>query len=227
MGSSPDTIVASLGLGPGTWVGQGRKGGAPGILWAHLTWPSLQGLCVICPRGVTVLLLLEFYVCFLVSCVCTCTSPGPGRLTIQIRNVLCIFTVVLIYSVAPGCVGGSGSGGIFQLITAILLSSCALALHAWQLDVRLRLDYVLASQEQGREERDNVERVKLDNKRVLFNLLPAHVTQHFLMSSPRNTVLYCQSCSQVGVMLTSIPKFNDFYIQLDDSNVGVRVCAPE
>ncbi|EPY77694.1 hypothetical protein CB1_001217002 [Camelus ferus] len=180
--------------------------------------------------------------------------------------------------------GGSGSGGSFQLITAILLSSCALALHAWQLDVRLRLDYVLASQsefssltssellspkalcqrgdgrillsaeytiigagscgswvpplaltcrlsarfkEQGREERDNVERVKLDNKRVLFNLLPAHVTQHFLMSSPRNTVLYCQSCSQVGVMLTSIPKFNDFYIQLDDRQQrGGAVSAP-
>ncbi|XP_072809154.1 adenylate cyclase type 2-like [Vicugna pacos] len=46
------------------------------------------------------------------------------------------------------------------------------------------------------------------------------------MSSPRNTVLYCQSCSQVGVMLTSIPKFNDFYIQLDDSNVGVQFLRP-
>nr|XP_010947727.1 adenylate cyclase type 1 [Camelus bactrianus] len=79
----------------------------------------------------------------------------------------------------------------------------------------------------GREERDDVERVKLDNKRVLFNLLPAHVTQHFLMSSPRNTVLYCQSCSQVGVMLTSIPKFNDFYIQLDDRQQrGGAVSAP-
>ncbi|XP_074217267.1 adenylate cyclase type 1 isoform X2 [Camelus bactrianus] len=78
-----------------------------------------------------------------------------------------------------------------------------------------------------REELDDVERVKLDNKRVLFNLLPAHVTQHFLMSSPRNTVLYCQSCSQVGVMLTSIPKFNDFYIQLDDRQQrGGAVSAP-
>ncbi|XP_072806212.1 uncharacterized protein [Vicugna pacos] len=42
--------------------------------------------------------------------------------------------------------GGSGSGGSFQPITAILLSSCTLALHARQLDVRLQLDYVSASQ---------------------------------------------------------------------------------
>ncbi|XP_072814215.1 uncharacterized protein [Vicugna pacos] len=45
--------------------------------------------------------------------------------------------------------GGSGSGGSFQPITAILLSSCTLALHARQLDVRLQLDYVSASQVRG------------------------------------------------------------------------------
>lgn len=33
-----------------------------------------------------------------------------------------------------------------------------------------------------------MERVKLDNKRILFNLLPAHVAQHFLTSNPRSMV---------------------------------------
>lgn len=33
-----------------------------------------------------------------------------------------------------------------------------------------------------------MEKVKLDNRRILFNLLPAHVAQHFLMSNPRNMV---------------------------------------
>lgn len=41
---------------------------------------------------------------------------------------------------------------------------------------------------QAEEERDDMEKVKLDNKRILFNLLPAHVAQHFLMSNPRNMV---------------------------------------
>lgn len=67
-----------------------------------------------------------------------------------------------------------------------------------------------------------MERVKLDNKRILFNLLPAHVAQHFLMSNPRNMDLYYQSYSQVGVMFASIPNFNDFYIELDGNNMGVE-----
>lgn len=41
---------------------------------------------------------------------------------------------------------------------------------------------------QAEEERDGMEKVKLDNRRILFNLLPAHVAQHFLMSNPRNMV---------------------------------------
>ncbi|EPY80094.1 adenylate cyclase type 1 [Camelus ferus] len=98
------------------------------------------------------------------------------------------------------------SGRSFEPIMAILLFSCALALHA----------------RQAEEERDDMERVKLDNKRILFNLLPAHVAQHFLMSNPRNMDLYYQSYSQVGVMFASIPNFNDFYIELDGNNMGVE-----
>lgn len=41
---------------------------------------------------------------------------------------------------------------------------------------------------QAEEDRDGMEKVKLDNRRILFNLLPAHVAQHFLMSNPRNMV---------------------------------------
>lgn len=67
-----------------------------------------------------------------------------------------------------------------------------------------------------------MEKVKLDNKRILFNLLPAHVAQHFLMSNPRNMDLYYQSYSQVGVMFASIPNFDDFYIELDGNNMGVE-----
>ncbi|ELK13049.1 Adenylate cyclase type 1 [Pteropus alecto] len=67
-----------------------------------------------------------------------------------------------------------------------------------------------------------MEQVKLDNKRILFNLLPAHVAQHFLTSNPRSMDLYYQSYSQVGVMFASIPNFNDFYIELDGNNMGVE-----
>lgn len=47
---------------------------------------------------------------------------------------------------------------------------------------------------QAEEERDDMEKVKLDNKRILFNLLPAHVAQHFLLSNPRNMVSHHGNC---------------------------------
>uniref|UniRef100_A0A8B9U4Z0 adenylate cyclase n=1 Tax=Anas zonorhyncha TaxID=75864 RepID=A0A8B9U4Z0_9AVES len=265
---------------------------------------------LIIPQSTIVLVLLVFCICFLVACIMylhvTRVQCFPGCLTIQIRTILCIFIVILIYSVAQGCVvgcmpwvwntnssssiviispGGTNKtmnelpcdtahyaflscvvgtltlaiflrvsslpkmilllfvtilyivilelsgyrkavgGGSFYMrgyepILAILLFSCALALHSRQVDLKLRLDYLWAVQ--AEEERDDMERVKLDNKRILFNLLPAHVAQHFLMSNPRNMDLYYQSYSQVGVMFASIPNFNDFYIELDGNNMGVE-----
>ncbi|NWI28555.1 ADCY1 cyclase, partial [Sula dactylatra] len=252
---------------------------------------------LIIPQSTVVLVLLVFCICFLVACIMylhvTRVQCFPGCLTIQIRTILCIFIVILIYSVAQGCVvnaeplilcvvyslipgpalrtptklithelngqripclripmaglvclcllkptshyhptllfyansyalplGGSFYMRGYEPILAILLFSCALALHSRQVDLKLRLDYLWAVQ--AEEERDDMERVKLDNKRILFNLLPAHVAQHFLMSNPRNMDLYYQSYSQVGVMFASIPNFNDFYIELDGNNMGVE-----
>uniref|UniRef100_A0A8C5GUV3 adenylate cyclase n=1 Tax=Gouania willdenowi TaxID=441366 RepID=A0A8C5GUV3_GOUWI len=123
------------------------------------------------------------------------------------------------------CVDLLHSGGSFHIrgfepILSLLLFVSALALHSRQLDLKLRLDFLWAVQ--AEEERDGMEKVKLDNRRILFNLLPAHVAQHFLMSNPRNMDLYYQSYAQVGVLFASIPNFNDFYIELDGNNMGVE-----
>ncbi|KAM4728633.1 adenylate cyclase type 1-like isoform 1-T1 [Anableps anableps] len=132
---------------------------------------------------------------------------------------------------------GGGSFHIrgYEPILSLLLFVSALAFHSRQLDLKLRLDFLWAVQ--AEEERDGMEKVKLDNRRILFNLLPAHVAQHFLMSNPRNMVshankqacrqtdqqdLYYQSYAQVGVLFASIPNFNDFYIELDGNNMGVE-----
>ncbi|XP_061635187.1 adenylate cyclase type 1 isoform X1 [Phyllopteryx taeniolatus] len=268
------------------------------------------------PQGMLVLLLLVLCFCFHVACVMylhiTSVQCQPGCLTIQIRTVVCVFLVLLSYSVAQACMVGfipwgrviirsnnsmqhspadmfgveppnstaadragpnmayallsclagtltivpylrvsslpkillllllsvtytvimetSGyrqavGGGFlhtqgYDPVLAVLLFSGALALHSRQLDLKLRLDYLWASQ--AEEERDDMEKVKLDNKRILFNLLPAHVAQHFLMSNPRNMDLYYQSYAQVGVLFASIANFNDFYIELDGNNMGVE-----
>ncbi|KAM9761583.1 adenylate cyclase type 1-like [Menidia menidia] len=279
-----------------------------------LVLSSLFGLIylLMIPQGMLVLLLVVLCVCFHVACVMylhlTSVQCQPGCLTIQIRTVLCVFLVLLTYSVTQACVVGSvpwgrvetnssrfvedvlgvepenstagggaapsvayallscvagtltivpylrvsslpkillllllsaaytavmetsgyrqavGGGFLhtqgYDPVLAILLFSVALALHSRQLDYKLRLDYLWATR--AEEERDDMEKVKLDNKRILFNLLPAHVAQHFLMSNPRNMDLYYQSYAQVGVLFASIANFNDFYIELDGNNMGVE-----
>ncbi|XP_033838539.1 adenylate cyclase type 1-like [Periophthalmus magnuspinnatus] len=279
-----------------------------------LVLAALFGLVylLIIPQGTVVLVLLVFSICFLVACIMylhiTKVQCFPGCLTIQIRTALCLFIVMLIYSVAQACVvgcmpwlvggaysnssiviidvgGGSnrtmaelpcdgaryaflccvvgtltlalflrvswlpkmalmlllgvlyitvlelsgfrksaGGGSVhirgLEPLLSLLLFVGALALHSRQLDLKLRLDFLWAVQ--AEEERDGMEKVKLDNRRILFNLLPAHVAQHFLMSNPRNMDLYYQSYAQVGVLFASIPNFNDFYIELDGNNMGVE-----
>ncbi|XP_075877593.1 adenylate cyclase type 1-like isoform X2 [Nelusetta ayraudi] len=266
---------------------------------------------LIIPQGTAVLVLFVFCICFLLACVMylyvTREQCFPGCLTIQIRTVLCILIVLLIYAVAQACVVGcmpwlwgstsanssvvidsdsdsnhtmtaqpcdgarytflscvvgtltlalflrvswlpkmalmlllgvlyvtvlelsgfrktTGGGSFhirgFEPILSVLLFVSALALHSRQLDLKLRLDFLWAVQ--AEEDRDGMEKVKLDNRRILFNLLPAHVAQHFLMSNPRNMDLYYQSYAQVGVLFASIPNFNDFYIELDGNNMGVE-----
>ncbi|XP_056270668.1 adenylate cyclase type 1 isoform X2 [Pseudoliparis swirei] len=262
------------------------------------------------PQGMLVLLLLLLCVCFHMACVMylqlTSVQCQPSCLTIQIRATLCVFLVLLTYSVTQACVVGcvpwgrvgtntslsvedfpadanstaadractnmaysllscvagtltlvpyirvssllkillllllsvtysvvmetSGyrqavGGGFlhsrgYDPVLAAVLFSGALALHSRQLDLKLRLDYLWATR--AEEERCDMEKVKLDNKRILFNLLPAHVAQHFLMSNPRNMDLYYQSYAQVGVLFASIANFNDFYIELDGNNMGVE-----
>ncbi|MEE6511107.1 hypothetical protein FKM82_017481, partial [Ascaphus truei] len=63
---------------------------------------------LIIPQSTIVLVLLVFCICFLVTCIMylhvTRVQCFPGCLTIQIRTILCIFIVILIYSVAQGYV---------------------------------------------------------------------------------------------------------------------------
>uniref|UniRef100_A0A672K1W0 adenylate cyclase n=2 Tax=Sinocyclocheilus grahami TaxID=75366 RepID=A0A672K1W0_SINGR len=266
---------------------------------------------LIIPQGTLVLVLLVFCICFLVVCIMylhiSRVQCFPGCLSIQIRTVLCVFIVLLIYAVAQACVVGcmpwlwptdstrsiviidvstglnrtmaelpcegaqyaflccmlgtltvalflrvswlskllllllllvlyitvlelSGfrrsSGTVLmsarglEPVLSLLMFFTTLALHSRQMELKLRLDFLWATQ--AEEERDGMEKVKLDNKRILFNLLPVHVAQHFLLSNPRNMDLYYQSYAQVGVLFASIPNFNDFYIELDGNNMGVE-----
>lgn len=105
----------------------------------------------------------------------------------------------------------------------LLLFLLAVILHGRQVEWTARLDFLWQSQ--AREEKQEMDALQHSNRRILFNLLPAHVAQHFLGQDGHtrsNMELYHQSYSRVGVLFASITNFHEFYTELDGNNQGVE-----
>lgn len=105
----------------------------------------------------------------------------------------------------------------------LLLFLLGVILHGRQVEWTARLDFLWQSQ--AREEKQEMDALQHSNRRILFNLLPAHVAQHFLGQdghSRSNMELYHQSYSRVGVLFASITNFHEFYMELDGNNQGVE-----
>lgn len=116
----------------------------------------------------------------------------------------------------------------------IVLFMIAVLTHGRQVEWTARLDFLW--QLQASHEKREMAVLQESNRRILFNLLPAHVATHFLDYQFRgnnvggatgggNTIgqdLYYQSYSNVGVMFCSIPNFHEFYTELDGNQLGVE-----
>ncbi|XP_059084540.1 Ca(2+)/calmodulin-responsive adenylate cyclase-like isoform X4 [Tigriopus californicus] len=106
-------------------------------------------------------------------------------------------------------------------IIVVVIFLFAVALHGRQVEWMARLDFLW--QYQAKEEKLDMEALQSSNKRILFNLLPAHVATHFLDNQFRsNLELYSQSYQRVGVLFASITNFHEFYMELDLNNQGVE-----
>lgn len=117
----------------------------------------------------------------------------------------------------------------------IALFMIAVLTHGRQVEWTARLDFLW--QLQASHEKREMAVLKDSNRRILFNLLPAHVATHFLDNQFRNNMasvgasvagntigqdLYYQSYAKVGVIFCSIPNFHEFYTELDGNQLGVE-----
>lgn len=116
----------------------------------------------------------------------------------------------------------------------IVLFMIAVLTHGRQVEWTARLDFLW--QLQASHEKREMAVLQESNRRILFNLLPAHVAGHFLDTQFRgnncpsaagagSTIgqdLYYQSYAKVGVMFCSIPNFHEFYTELDGNQLGVE-----
>ncbi|XP_035218314.1 Ca(2+)/calmodulin-responsive adenylate cyclase-like [Stegodyphus dumicola] len=106
-------------------------------------------------------------------------------------------------------------------LVVILYFLLAVLIHGRQVEWTARLDFLWNLQ--ANEEKLEMHELQSSNRRILFNLLPAHVAAHFLDNQFKNNMeLYNQSYSKVGVVFASIPNFHEFYMELDGNNQGME-----
>lgn len=72
------------------------------------------------------------------------------------------------------------------------------------------------------EEKEEMEHLQAYNRKLLENILPVHVAEHFLSREKNIEELYHEQCECACVMFASIPNFSEFYVELEANNEGVE-----
>ncbi|XP_022249771.1 adenylate cyclase type 5-like isoform X2 [Limulus polyphemus] len=108
----------------------------------------------------------------------------------------------------------------YLAILMVVLFLVALLIHGHQAESTERLDFLWKLQ--AVEEKEDMEHLQAYNRKLLSNILPAHVAEHFLAADHRNEDLYHEQRDSVCIMFASIPNFSEFYMELEGNNEGVE-----
>ncbi|KAH9369407.1 hypothetical protein HPB48_007185 [Haemaphysalis longicornis] len=116
------------------------------------------------------------------------------------------------------------SADVAYLKTVVVLVLClyiaVLVIHGFQTEATSRLDFLWKLQ--AMEEKEDMEDLQAYNRKLLGNILPAHVAEYFLCSDHKHEDLYHEQRDSVGIMFASIPNFSEFYMELEANNEGVE-----
>lgn len=67
-----------------------------------------------------------------------------------------------------------------------------------------------------------MENLQAYNRKLLANILPVHVADHFLRRDKNIDEIYHEQCDKVCVMFATIANFSEFYVELEGNNEGVE-----
>ncbi|KXJ15223.1 Adenylate cyclase type 3 [Exaiptasia diaphana] len=77
--------------------------------------------------------------------------------------------------------------------------------------------------QKANQKKKEVEELRRKNQKLLYNILPSHVADHFLKHQYKDeTELYSHSYDRVSVMFASITNFSEFYSEDNINNGGVE-----
>nr|CAH0106081.1 unnamed protein product [Daphnia galeata] len=108
------------------------------------------------------------------------------------------------------------------MLTTLILAAfvAAFVIHGQQIEATSRLDFLWKLQ--ATEEKEEMEHLQAYNRKLLANILPVHVAEHFMSMDKHNDELYHEQCESVCIMFASIPNFPEFYVELESNNEGVE-----
>ena len=76
---------------------------------------------------------------------------------------------------------------------------------------------------QAHEEKEEMESLRAYNMKLVANILPVHVAEHFLKAqNKKDEDLYYQDNDNVCVMFATITNFSEFYMELVATGEGVE-----
>lgn len=144
---------------------------------------------------------------------------------ILLGGMLGFVAVYLYYSKEVsryGCLSSSEMTVTQHYLNIVILTAfvVALIIHGQQTEATYRLDFVWKLQ--ATEEKEDMEHLEAYNRKLLANILPVHVAEHFLSGEKNNDELYHEQCDFVCIMFASIPNFSEFYVELEGNNEGVE-----
>ncbi|KAL4222848.1 Adenylate cyclase type 5 [Mactra antiquata] len=109
----------------------------------------------------------------------------------------------------------------WETIVTLIVFTFILFLHAQQVESTARLDFLWKVQ--ATEEKEEMESLRAYNLKLVANILPLHVAQHFLKrATNKDEDMYYSDCECTCVMFASIANFSEFYIELEGNNEGVE-----
>lgn len=109
---------------------------------------------------------------------------------------------------------------LYLTVVILLGFLVALVIHSQQTEATYRLDFLWKLQ--ATEEKEDMQHLQAYNRKLLANILPVHVAEHFLSSDKNGDELYHEQCDFVCIMFASIPNFSEFYVELEGNNEGVE-----
>ncbi|XP_050418343.2 adenylate cyclase type 5 isoform X2 [Patella vulgata] len=107
----------------------------------------------------------------------------------------------------------------WETIIVLVIFAIVLFVHAQQVESTARLDFLWKIQ--ATEEKEEMESLRAYNLRLVANILPLAVAEHFLKSK-KDEDLYYKDCENACVMFASITNFFEFYMELEANNEGVE-----